>query len=103
MIEFYIVNSTDKPEARLVTVKTDKGLRYVNPEIHARMERYFGLECATNIEDFGITVTRQGQRNFLCEYNGNSVATYPDGQTRHWQGEIAFMLTLPENFDECSD
>jgi len=92
--DLFIINDCDRPCAELVAIVTavKNGLyawRYINKD--KRLKNYgckkteATLKLATLLSDFGVDLCIF-QKEYWCKTIGESVAKYPDGVARKWQG-----------------
>lgn len=94
---FFIVNHFDRPGPRLIAEKREDGkLYYVHPELRHK-KQHWGMTShdATPVEDFGITLVIDGHL-LRGAQNRDSVATYPDGGKRQWEGAGVFEFSWKE-------
>lgn len=93
MIEYFIVNEFDRPWSEcLAAYGTDGLLYYVHPRTRSGNPAGMHDADATNAREFGITLTLENGV-LRGRKTGDSVARYPDGSPRRWQGEDAFAFT----------
>lgn len=91
--QFYIVNTTDRPDRKHVVQLVDKDkktVEYISEEL-----RNWGqltlTSRSTNVKDFGFDIkVKSGIAIFTR--SGPSKARYPDGSHRSWQGAQEFRL-----------
>lgn len=85
----YIVNSFDRPCPRLIAYKTlDNKLNYIKKEL----KEFNGMDIsrATPLKDFGFE--QVSDNPIRLKRVKSSVAKYPDGETRYWQGIEEFNI-----------
>jgi len=100
-MQFFIVNDCDRPSPRHVTYADGDYLFYLHRSLEnfGKMTKRHG---STPLEDFGIEA-EEIEGGILFNKVRPSVATYPDGRPRDWQGAERFILPYPyEDEDEQS-
>ena len=97
MNKFYIVNDCDRPDQEhVVEMFSGKKATYIHPRLRDwnKNNGFFQInEGCTDLEDFGFSINIRGDRAVFTKVR-SSVATYPDGKHRHWQGNTTFNLPL---------
>ena len=94
--KYFIVNSFDKPCAKLVAEKRDDGkFYYVHPEL-CELKIHHGMTPTdpTPLEDFGIEWTEHDGHLFGT-LNREPIAKYSTGKSRSWQDHSNFYFKLP--------
>jgi len=93
-MDYYIVNHCDRPYPRHVTVAEGDNLRYLHPSLKTfpTMQKRPG---STSMKDFGFEVEEINGGIIFTQVRP-SIATYPDGRPRKWQGEKRFILPYPK-------
>jgi len=100
-IYFYIVNSTDRPNAKHVAqiINSNGEAEYLHPSLrnwHKKKEngRLKITHQSTPIQAFGIIYTSQEENMMTFKKVNKSHAHYKDGKIRRWQGEEEFTLEI---------
>ena len=96
--ELFIYNDMDRPEPRLLMSKiSSEKMMYVNNEIKSHYDKNSYFEITgneTSLEDFGfISIYSKAEKDTFYHLQYESVAKYPDGKQRKWQGPSVFKLS----------
>ncbi len=101
-----ILNDCDAPETRMIALVRDAG---EGPEwTYLSADKRFGgrylkwlplryPEHTTDLQTFGVKPVievREGQHRIRVDRISGSLATYPDGVSRRWQGHSESMSTI---------
>lgn len=94
MKEFFIINSFDRPCEDMIAFKQPDG-RLAYAVAIPRLRGYDGMDArhATPLRDFGLDIDIQNDR-LVGRVVRESVACYPDGSPRPWQGSEKFSVLL---------
>lgn len=90
-MKYCIVNEADRPYSRLVAQIIDGKAYYMSRSIEHHLKQYDGMSIdrATDIEAFGFFVEEKAHTVLFTKI-GDSIAQYPDGSPRQWQGVSVF-------------
>jgi hypothetical protein len=98
-----ILNESDSPHQNMVVVVIGKADRlrwaYVVPrerESGNAEHLYREPELFTPLKDFGVHATMTPDGNLALHQITISIATYPDGKPRHWQGPQSSTIEIHE-------
>ena len=94
MKEFFIIHSLDRPCEDLIAFKQPDGRLAYAVDI-PRLREYDGMAALqiTPLEAFGLEVRIQNGR-LVGRIARESIARYPDGSLRSWQGSREFDVLL---------
>lgn len=101
-----ILNDCDAPETRMIALVRDRGegpeWTYLSADKRLG-GRYLGWsplqypKHTTDLQTFGVKPVievREGQHRIRVDRISGSLATYPDGVSRRWQGHSESMSTI---------
>lgn len=89
---FFIVNDFDRPSEELIAERRGEFFYYVHPE-HTKYGK-MKSPMATPVEDFGVEIEVSEDGHLSGKLLHRSVATYPDGHPRRWQGRDTFNFQM---------
>ena len=95
-----IVNEFDRPFYGLCAIEYMGQALYLLDSPH-RLSYRLPLNAATPISKFGVQVTvDRSVHKYRCEQVAFSVATYPDGTARLWQGRDEGWHDLRQDIED---
>lgn len=89
---FFIVNDWDRPEERLIVECRGERYYYIHPDYEKSFKHGMTSNEATAVEDFGVSIEIDTNGVIHGEVVKKSVARYPDGISRRWQGSSEFSF-----------